>query len=419
MRFPRRSFAVLSAAALPWGHLAAQGWKVDTVRAPGAVVEFAATRGTWMNVDVAPDGRSIAFDLLGQVYEVPIGGGEARQLTQGQGWNMQPRYSPDGTRLMFTSDRSGMNAIWALHRGRDSVERLSKGDGWLVGGSWTADGRGFYATAMDLGARFSALRLDAWGSRLEFVRPATFTPPTHFVEPAGTGKVYFSVPGGPVYQAGFAIRAYDLRTGELTTVVARPGGAASPAISRDGRWMAYVHRDDKRTQLVLHDLTTGIERVLHPALDRDRQEGGAGTGYGAYPAFAFTPDGREVVIAIGGMLRAVHTGSGVVRDIPFTAPVRRQLARRLAFPVTVPSEGATRTRSHRFGVPVDGGVVYEALGDLHLMRGTTRTNLTSSGAHESSPVWDASTERSTTPRGTTTRSAPSGRDRSPGARRAA
>ncbi|MBK8247697.1 MAG: PD40 domain-containing protein [Gemmatimonadetes bacterium] len=369
--------------------LAAQAvpsWRVDTVRAPGPRLDFTATRGTWMNVDVSPDGRSIAFDLLGHVYELPLAGGEARALTRGSSWNMQPRYSPDGARVLFTSDRGGMNALWALTRGGDQVEQLSKGSQWTAGGSWSADGHAFFATVMDLGARFSAVRLDQWGNRLEFVRPAVFTPPTHFVE-AG-GKVYYSIPAGAVYAAGFQVRSYDLRTGETSTLVARPGGAFSPTLSRDGRYLAYAHRDDKATQLVLRVLGTGAERVLLPALDRDRQEAGAGTGYGAHPQMSFTPDGSEIVLARDGKLIAVHTQRGAVREIPFTAPVQRQLAQRLAFPVAVPAEGTTRTRSHRFGIAVDGGVVYEALGDLHLMAGTQRTNLTNSAAHESSPVFD-------------------------------
>ncbi len=369
--------------------LDAQSWVVDSVRAPGPRLEFTATRGTWMNVDVSPDGQSIAFDLLGQVYEVGIAGGEARSLTRGQSWNMQPRYSPDGTRLLFTSDRSGMNAIWALTRSNGTVERLSRGTTWLAGGAWTADGRGFYATGMDLGARFTAARMDQWGSRHQFVPPATFTPPTHFTE--RDGKVVFSVPAGPVYPAGFQVKAYDLRTGATSTIVQRPGGAFSPAVSRDGRWLAYGHREDRRTQLILHDRTSGTERVLLNDLDRDRQEAGAGTGYGALPAMAFTPDGSGIVLARDGKLVTVQTASGAVREIPFTAPVQRQLSQRLAFPVPIPDEGTTRTRSHRFGIPVDGGVVYEALGDLHLMAGTQRTNLTSSAAHESSPVWDPAT----------------------------
>ena len=339
-----------------------------------------------MNVDVSPDGRSIAFDLLGHIYEMPLAGGEARALTRGNSWNMQPRYSPDGTRVLFTSDRSGTNALWVATRGTEQVEQVSKGTQWTAGGSWSADGRAFFATVMDLGARFSAVRLDQWGNRLEFVRPGVFNPPTHFVE-AG-GKVYFSIPAGAVYQAGFQVRTYDLATGETSNVVARPGGAFAPALSRDGRWLAYAHRDDKATQLVLREVATGDERVLLPTLDRDRQEAGAGTGYGALPHMSFTPDGSEIVLARDGGLLAVHTRTGAVRDIPFAAPVQRQLSQRLAFPVPVPANGTARTRSHRFGIAVEGGVVYEALGDLHLMAGTQRTNLTNSAAHEASPVYD-------------------------------
>ena len=53
-----------------------------------------------MNVDVSPDGRTIVFDLLGDLYMMPIAGsghGLATRLTSGPAFDMQPRFSPDGT----------------------------------------------------------------------------------------------------------------------------------------------------------------------------------------------------------------------------------------------------------------------------------------------------------------------------------
>ena len=107
----------------------AQQWDVersptrDTTR-----LEFVATQGTWISVDVSPDGVHIVFDLLGHIYEMPFEGGDARPLTQGRSWNMFPRYSPDGRSIAFTSDRNGVDNIWVLDRASSQVTRVSNGE---------------------------------------------------------------------------------------------------------------------------------------------------------------------------------------------------------------------------------------------------------------------------------------------------
>jgi len=373
------------------GSAQAPAWKVDSARAPEKLLEFTATQGTWISVDVSPDGRSIAFDLLGHIYEMPYSGGEARALTRGRSWNHLPRYSPDGGRMLFTSDRSGKEAVWLLHRGPDSLEQVTKLDDRTYQASWTADGRGFYAVTMDLGAKFSASKFDFHGSRLQLTSPVLFSPPAQLAEDSAGQRVFFAQPAGPVYTTGFQLKAYDLKTGEVRVFRSRRGGAASPALSRDGKWLAYVHRDDRQSELVLHELATGRERVLLQNLDRDRQESGAGTTYGAYPTLAWHPAGRELVVFYGGTLHAVDVGSGATRDISFRAPVRRELAQTIRFPVPVPAAGKTTSRSHRFGLRTERGVVYEALGDLWLRDGGSTTNLTRSPAMETSPAYDPAT----------------------------
>ena len=67
-----------------------------------------------MNLDVSPDGQHIAFDLLGDIYQIPITGGEATPLLSGHAWEIQPQYSPDGRFLAFTSDRNGADNIWVV-----------------------------------------------------------------------------------------------------------------------------------------------------------------------------------------------------------------------------------------------------------------------------------------------------------------
>src|SRR5689334_5822773 len=72
---------------------------------PARQASFTTDEGTWMSLDVSPDGKTIAFDLVGDLYSVPIGGGKAKHLTSGMGFDGQPRYSPDGKSIVFVSDR--------------------------------------------------------------------------------------------------------------------------------------------------------------------------------------------------------------------------------------------------------------------------------------------------------------------------
>ena len=389
-----RAVSLVVGASFVVGPLAAQPspkpFDVDSVAAPTKLLEFTATEGTWISVDVSPDGQRIAFDLLGHLYEMPIGGGDAVPLTHGRSYNQFPRYSPDGTRILFTSDRSGREELWVLYRGTDSLEKISKLDYRAFQGSWSRDGRAIYLGAMDLGARFSGYRIDLFGSRTQLVSNPTFGAATHFSERPADGKVYFSEPAGPIYQNGFRIKSYDLKSGEVATYLQRSGGAADPIVSPDGKWLAYVHRDDRRTVLVLHDLATQQERVL-VQLDRDRMESGAGTTFGIYPNVGWTPNSQELVVSYGGKIHAVAIATGTSREIPFRAPVRRVLAQTIKFPIDLPAEGKARTRSHRWGQRTDRGILYEALGDIYLKDGERLTNLTRSRALETSPVYDPAT----------------------------
>jgi len=82
--------------------------------APTRTLEFTTTTGSWLSVDVSPDGQTLVFDLLGDIYTMPAAGGKATALTQGMAVDAQPRFSPDGTRIVFTSDRSGGEGVWIM-----------------------------------------------------------------------------------------------------------------------------------------------------------------------------------------------------------------------------------------------------------------------------------------------------------------
>jgi dipeptidyl aminopeptidase/acylaminoacyl peptidase len=81
---------------------------------PTRTIDFTTDEGTWMSVDVSPDGKTVIFDHLGDLFTVPIEGGAATRVTGGMAWDVQPRFSPDGKRILMVSDRDGGQNLWTL-----------------------------------------------------------------------------------------------------------------------------------------------------------------------------------------------------------------------------------------------------------------------------------------------------------------
>lgn len=364
----------------------ADDWEVDEACAPVTVLEQTFREGTWISVDVSPDGTELVFDLLGHLYLLPLAGGTARPLTSGRAWDMFPRWSPDGRRIAFTSDRDGGNNLWVMEADGRLPQNVSKERLPVFQGDWSADGRALYGTRLDLQVQLSGWRYGLLGSRQEVVAALGRQPVNHFQENPADGWLYWVQDDGSLPGGGPRLIARHLETGELATLVERPGGAAAARISPDGDRVAYVHRDDQDTVLVLRELRGGSERVLRRGLDRGRFDSRG--FYGAYPNLSWHPDGGSLVLSWGGGLQRVDAVTGEATPIPFEAPVRRELDATIRFPLELPTAGRTTTRSHRFARRVTDGVLHETLGDLWLLEAEGRPSrrLTDSAAHETSPV---------------------------------
>lgn len=70
--------------------------------------------GTALSIDVSPDGKSVVFDMLGDLDVLPVGVGEARRFSKGVYWDAFPRCTPDGRHIAFVSDRNGLDDIVAI-----------------------------------------------------------------------------------------------------------------------------------------------------------------------------------------------------------------------------------------------------------------------------------------------------------------
>lgn len=103
---------------------------------------FETDEGTWVSLDVSPDGRTLVFELAGDLYTLPIDGGDAKPLSTGMAFDSQPRFSPDGSRVAFVSDRDGSENLWVMNADGTGARALTKEkQASFASPAWTEDGQ--------------------------------------------------------------------------------------------------------------------------------------------------------------------------------------------------------------------------------------------------------------------------------------
>ena len=116
-------------------------WSVNEPQGEFTTANIDVRSGTWMNVDLSPDGKTIVFDLLGDIYTMPASGGEAKALMTDIAWQMQPRFSPDGKYIAFTSDEDGGDNLWIMKAdGSDAKAVTTETFRLLNSPAWSPDG---------------------------------------------------------------------------------------------------------------------------------------------------------------------------------------------------------------------------------------------------------------------------------------
>ena len=383
-------------------------WDVNAPQ--GAVlrqVRIDTDEGSWMDVDVSPDGGTIAFTLLGDIYTMPIAGGTPTRIAEGLAWEVQPRFSPDGRRIAFTSDRGGGDNIWIMNADGSDKRQVTKEDFRLLNQpSWSPDGqyivaKKHFTTGRSLGTGEVWMYHVSGGAGVRLVKRPDERHQKELGEPifAPDGKsVYFTrnVTPGPIFEYAqnsntdlFHIEQVDLATGETRAVVTGNGGSVRPQPSHDGKKIAFVRREATRSKLYVRDLESGAERKVYDALDQDVQETWAVTG--VYPNMAWMPGDREIVFWAGGKLNRVDVESGQARQIPFRVSDTRTVTQ-APHPQIAVGEDRFTTKMPRFAtVSPDGGrVVFESLGKLWIkpMAGGAAKRLTrGEGSRELFPTW--------------------------------
>ena len=358
-------------------------WDVNAIPGESRDVAIDTRTGSWMSVDVSPDGQTIAFDLLGDIYVLPIEGGEAQAINNGHSWSVQPRFSPDGSEIAFTSDAGGGDNIWIMKSDGSNARQLTKEDFRLLNNPyWSPDGdyiaaKKHFTTTRSLGTGEIWLYHRNGGGGVAVVeRPnekhqkalgeSAFSPDGRYIyysldQTPGDSFVYAQDSNGEV----MAIRRFDLQKGESELFVSGAGGAVRPTPSPDGKYLAFVRRIRGESALFVKDLGSGAEYPIFEGLDKDLQE--VWGTHGAYPGMDWTPDSESIVFWAGGNIKRVDMLTKQVTDIEFHVRDTRRVYDPPRPKVDVAPASFNTTMVRHAEVSPDGTkVVFESAGRLYV-----------------------------------------------------
>ena len=311
-----------------------------------------ATEGTWISLDVSPDGQTLVFDYLGDLFTLPITGGEASQLTSGMAFDAQPRYSPDGEWIAFQSDRDGGENLWLIASDGSDTVQVTKGKANRIESpEWTPEGD--YLVVSKGGYRGALPKL--WmmhregGSGVQLIdEPQNQKTIGAAFGPDGRYVWYARRTGDWQYNAQFPqyqLAVYDREDGRTYARSGRYGSGIRPTLSPDGRWLVYGTRHETETGLVIRDLSTGDERWLAYPVQHDDQESRASRD--ALPGMSFTPDSRWLVASYGGGIWKIPVEGGDAEEIPFRVRFELEMAPKVDFDYPISDEPSFTVRQVR------------------------------------------------------------------------
>ncbi len=298
-----------------------------------------------MNLDVSPNGKEIVFDLLGDIYKMPVEGGRAELLAGGLALEVQPRFSPDGKYISYTSDRDGGDNIWIMSADGSGKRAVTKEVSHLLNNAvWTPDSRYLvarknFSSSLSVGAGEIWMYHSSGGEGIQLTKRKSEEQDTGEPAISPDGKyIYFSAethrdslykynkdPNGEIY----SILRLNREDGTLEKVAGESGGAVRPQLSPDGRFLAFVKRIRLNSVLYLQDLETGEEWPVYEDLSRDQQETWA--IFGLYPNFAWTPDSRNIIFYAKGKIKKLEVLTQYVSDIPFEVNVNQTISNALHY----------------------------------------------------------------------------------------
>jgi Tol biopolymer transport system component len=360
-------------------------------------LSFSTDEGSWLSIDVMPNGETLVFDLLGDLYTLPFGGGAATRITSGLGYDSQPSVSPDGQWIAFVSDRNGSDNLWVVKPDGSEARKISDESHWgIISPAWTPDSQYIIVTKTAQKVELTMYHIDG-GSGVTLAGAGEddkFWGVGTVVSPDGKYAFFAKQEEGSGPARNFPaaqISRYEFATGSVEKLTQAEGGAFRPVLSPDGTLMVYGTRHETKTGFRVRNLQTGSDRWLTWPVQRDAQENFRPPSRDVMPGYAFTSDGEAIVFNAEGKIWRAEVGDGERTEISFSADVALDIGPDLTSPYRVPQGDVTATLIHDPRLAPNGErLVASVLTKIYVMdtdEDAVPERLTSGDAWEFKPVW--------------------------------
>ena len=338
---------------------------------PGRFFDLNTDTGSWMSLDVSPDGQTIVFDLLGDIYSIPISGGKAKRITKGMAFDSHPKYSPNGESIVYVSDKSGGNNVWIRDlNSNDSIQITKEKDNQTAFADWSKDGDYLIVSKGRRNLKLHMYHKDGGNgvklidkpSSLKIVQPEVGINDRYIWYANRTNSWQYNA-GLPQYQ----ISKYDRETGDIKRETSRFGSAFTPTLSPDGKSLVYGTRYEDKTALRIRNLETGYEKWLAFPVQKDDQESQATMG--VLPNMAFTPDSKNLILSYGGKINKIDINEGKSYEIPFQINETIEVGPELKFDYKISDEKSMIVNQIRNPSvsPDNKKITFTALNKLYVM----------------------------------------------------
>ena len=296
---------------------------------PARTISFTTDEGSYMDVDLSPNGKTIVFDILGDIFTIPVEGGDATQLTRGLAYNRYPTWSPDSKQIAFISDRSGANRLDVMNADGTGERTVNLAARQVLPGDpvWQDDSFPMEAVpAWTPDGQFIAVE----DSLYNFAGGAVKLPKDIRCNVQFTGDgsaIYYEKPSSESDTARAVLYSYSRADSHITKITSIPvyfdswsnhdGWWANQSVSPDGKWLAYIAGANPASSLRIRNLETGEDRMLKDGIDSHNRI--------FSEHFCFSGDSKNIFIGFGGKLHRIGIAGGNDQIIPFSARVNADL----------------------------------------------------------------------------------------------